>query len=173
MTSENLEDKIQAYKNLYYEKNRKNTIFKTTQKFDCAKEISNHFSIEKLLMSSVYIIPNSNIIYIDYPQVKLFLCPEVYDLSCKYFYNLHQEILKTYSYFKVRADLKSITMTAAHRYNDLIKYACSTYLGSTELSKKIEQIQILNPPSVIQAILNLFAPFISQDSLNKVQFIKL
>lgn len=172
MASENIEDKIQAYKNRYYEKNKKNAIFKTTQKFECAKEISNHFSIEKLLQSSVYIIPNSNFIYIDYPQVKQFLCPDIYDLACIYFFNLHQEILKTYSHFNIRADLKSVTMTAAHRYNDLIKYVCSIYLDSTEQSKKIGIIQICNPPSVIQVILNLFAPFISQESLNKVQFIK-
>ena len=171
MDSENLEDKIQAYKDLYFMNNKKNKIFKSTQKLDCAKEISNHFPIEKLLQSSVYIIPNSNCIYIDYPKVKHFLCPDIYDLACKYFYNLHQEILKTHTHFNIRGDLKSITMTAVHRHTDIIKYACSTYLGSNELSKKIELIQIYNSPSIVRAILNMFSTLISHDTVKKVQIL--
>jgi hypothetical protein len=171
MDSENLEDKIQAYKELYFVNNKKNKIFKSTQKLDCAKEISNHFPIEKLLQSSVYILPNSNCIYIDYPKVKHFLCPDIYDLACKYFYNLHQEILKTYTHFNIRGDLKSITMTAVHRHTDIIKYACSTYLGSNELSEKIELIQIYNSPSIVRAILNMFSTLIAQSTVKKVQIL--
>jgi len=170
--SENLEEQMQAYKNMYYEKNKKNTIFKTTQKFEYAKELSNHFSSEKLLQSSVYIIPNSNFIYMDYPRIKQFLCPDNYELVCNYFFDLNQTVLKTSSHFNIRVDLKSFTMTAAQRYHDLITHFCSLYLDSTEQSTKIEKIQILNSPSVMKVLLKLFAPFISQESLNKIQFIK-
>ena len=170
--AENLEEKMQEYKNKFYEKNKKNTIFKTTQKLDCAKELSNHFSSEKLIQSSVYIIPNSNYIYMDYPRIKQFLCPDNYELICNYFFDLNQTLLKTNSHFNIRVDLKSFTMTAAQRYSDLIKHFCSLYLDSTEQSTKIEKIQILNSPPVMKVLLKLFAPFISQESLNKIQFIK-
>jgi len=169
--SENLEQQMQEYTNKYYKKNKKNSLFKTSQKFDCAKEMSNHFSNETLLQSNIYIIPNSNFIYIDYPLVKQFLCPDNYELVCNYFFDLNQTVLKTNSHFNIRVDLKSFTVTAAQRYRDLIKHFCSLYLDATEQSTKIEKIQIVNPPSVMKILLKLFAPFISQESLNKVQFI--
>jgi hypothetical protein len=169
--SENLEQQMQEYTNKYYKKNKKNSLFKTSQKFDCAKEMSNHFSSEKLIQSSIYIIPNSNYIYIDYPQVKQFLCPDNYDNVSRHILTLNQEILKTHPSFNIRVDLKSFTITAAQRYGDLIRKFCSLYLDATEQSTKIEKIQIVNPPSVMKILLKLFAPFISQESLNKVQFI--
>lgn len=167
----NLEHDIQAYKQTYYAKNNKNIIFKNTQKFDCAREISSHFSIETLLESSVYIIPNSNFIYIDYTLVKHYLCPDNYNISHKYFIQLHEEILKTYSHFNICADLKSLTLTAIHRYMDLGKKVCALYLHSNKQSKQIDQIHIRNPPSFLQTAIKLFSPFISHDTLAKIRLV--
>lgn len=115
--------------------------------------------------------PNSNFIYIDYTLVKHYLCPDNYNISHKYFIQLHEEILKTYSHFNICADLKSLTLTAIHRYMDLGKKVCALYLHSNKQSKQIDQIHIRNPPSFLQTAIKLFSPFISHDTLAKIRLV--
>ena len=64
----NLEEQLAAYKQKYYDSNKKNTFFKKSQKMDCAKEVSQNFSLQQLLDNSVYVVENTNYIYIDYPS---------------------------------------------------------------------------------------------------------
>ena len=128
--------------------------------------------IEQLLINSIYIIPNSSFIYIDYPILKNFLCPETYDAVSEHILKLNKIIVKVYGHFNIRVDLKSFTITAAQRYSDLIQKFCGLYLNETEQSNNIQTIQIYNRPTVMEVLLNMFSPFISKESRDKVEFIK-
>ena len=43
----NLEDQLNKFREQYYQENKKNTFFKTSQKNDCAEKVVQHFSIEQ------------------------------------------------------------------------------------------------------------------------------
>lgn len=168
----NLEEQLESYKTQFYSDNKKKNFFKSKQKLDCANEISKKIPIEQLLSNSIYIIPNSSFIYIDYPIVKNFLCPETYDAVSEHILQLNKIIVKIHGHFNIRVDLKSFTITAAQRYSDLIQKFCSLYLNETEQSNNIQIIQIYNRPTIMEVLLNMFSPFISKESRDKVEFIK-
>jgi hypothetical protein len=168
----NLQEQLNSYKNQFYSDNKKNSFFKSKQKLDCATVISKKIPIEQLLINSIYIIPNSSFIYIDYPILKHFLCPETYNAVSEHILQLNKIIVKVYGHFNIRVDLKSFTITAAQRYSDLIQKFCGLYLNETEQSNNIQTIQIYNRPTVMEVLLNMFSPFISKESRDKVEFIK-
>ena len=168
----NLEEQLAAYKQKYYDSNKKNTFFKKSQKMDCAKQVSQNFSLQQLLDNSVYIVENTNYIYIDYPLIKQYLCPDTYDAISDHVLNLNSSILQTNKYFNIRVDLKTFSVTAAQRYNDLIKRFCSLYLDTTDDSNSIEKIEIVNRPAIMEALFKMFNGFISNESRDKVVFIR-
>ncbi len=168
----NLEEQLAAYRKTYYDSNKKNTIFKKAQKMDCAKQISQNFSLQQLLDKSVYIVEKSNFIYIDYPLIKLYLCPETYDYVSDHMLKLNEIILNQHPHFNLRVDLKTFSVTAAQRYRDLIKKFCGLYLNTNEKSNAIKTIEILNRPTIMELLFNMFSGFISKESRDKVVFIK-
>jgi hypothetical protein len=168
----NLEEQLAAYRKTYYDSNQKNTIFKKAQKMDCAKQISQNFSLQQLLDKSVYIVENSNFIYIDYPLIKQYLCPDTYDSVSNHILKLNEIILKLHTHFNLRVDLKTFSVTAGQRYNDLIKRFCSLYLDTTDDSNSIERIEILNRPAIMEVLFKMFNGMISKESRDKVVFIK-
>ena len=168
----NLQEQLESYKNQFYSDNKKSNFFKSKQKLDCATSIAKKIPIEQLLANSIYIVPNSEFIYIDYPILKNFLCPETYDAVSDHILNLNKIIVATYGYFNIRVDLKSFTITAAQRYSDLIKKFCSLYLNNEGHSNNIQKIQIYNRPTVMEVLINMFSAFISKESRDKIEFIK-
>ena len=66
---DSLINKIKEIQDDYYSKNKKNTIFKNKQKFECANTVCNVFTIEYLISQALYIIPNTNKIFFDYIPV--------------------------------------------------------------------------------------------------------
>ena len=168
----NLEEQLAAYKQKYYDSNKKNTFFKKSQKMDCAKEVSQNFSLQQLLDNSVYVVENTNYIYIDYPLIKQYLCPDTYDTISDHILKLNTSILEKNKFFNIRVDLKTFSVTAAQRYSDLIKRFCSLYLNTTDDSNSIERIEILNRPAIMEVLFKMFNGFISKESRDKVVFIK-
>ena len=69
---------LEKLKNNYYTVNKKNSILTKNQKFDCALEIVNNFTIEELLNKSIIIKENTNQVHVSYPLVKNFLHPNNY-----------------------------------------------------------------------------------------------
>ena len=69
-------------------------------------------------------------------------------------------------------DLKTFSVTAAQRYSDLIKKFCGLYLNTNEKSNAIKTIEILNRPTIMELLFNMFSGFISKESRDKVVFIK-
>ena len=168
----NLEDQLECYKTQFYSNNTKKTIFKSKQKFECANEITKKIPIEQLLTNSIYIIHNSSFIYIDYPIIKQYLCPETYDTISEHIFKLNEILVEKHGHFNIRVNLKSFTMTAAQRYSELIQKFCSLYLNTEKQSSYIQTIQIYNRPTIMEVLLNMFSPFISKESRDKVEFIQ-
>ena len=167
-----LQEQLESYKNQFYSDKKKNNFFKSKQKLDCATAISKKIPIEQLLTNSIYIVPDSNYIYIDYPIIKLFLCPDVYDHVSDHMLKLNQIVVASYGHFNIRVDLKSFTITAAQRYNDLIQKFCKLYLNNEGHSNNIRKIQIYNRPTVMEVLINMFSSFISKESRDKIEFLK-
>ena len=92
MSSQNLVEQLEQYKNEYYNENSKNRVFKSKQKMDCAARIAAQVSLEDLLSKTMFILPNTNKVFIDYSVFKVYAHPGIYDKIINY----SQIIIKKY-----------------------------------------------------------------------------
>ena len=68
--------------------------------------------------------------------------------------------------------MKSFTVTAAQRHNEIIKEVCKHYLTNETYIARIEHIYIQNSPAIIDVIRSMFAPFMSSNAHKKITFLK-
>ena len=165
-----LEDQLNKFKEQYYQENKKNTFFKTSQKNDCAEKVVQHFSIEQLLQNSIYV--NKSALFFDYPIIKTFIHPNNYHLVITHIDTMIELMVNKYETITIVVNMKSFTVTAAQRYMELIKNFCSKYLQNDLFIKRIENIYVHNSPSVINVIRKMIYPFVKSNVSEKVIFMK-
>tara|TARA_B110000008_G_C16763685_1_gene481668 strand:- start:138 stop:647 length:510 start_codon:yes stop_codon:yes gene_type:complete len=160
-----LEEQLKEFRNQYYQENKKATIFKNSQKFACAAEVTKKFTLNQLLEKSIYM--NENKIIVNYPLIKTFINPNIYSNILQHFENLTTQILIKNDIFDIHLDMNTFTMTAAHRYTLLIQEFCSKFL-TEKYDEKIQSIYLYNPPAIISVLRSMFSPFISANIRSKI-----
>ena len=168
---------INNYKNDYYSNNRKGMLFKKLQKIDLAKNISKQFDLKTLITHSIYIIPNTNNIYLDYTILKLYANDENYNSLIDYYLFLQDDLISQYKTFNVHINLDTFTISAAERYKPLIEL----YVNKCEelsinkcenvfYTNLINDLYIYNTPSIIDTIVQLFKHLIPPVINTKTHF---
>jgi len=161
MADNNFLNEINRLKNEFYANQQKNMFFKSKQKNECANIISNSFNIEQLLQQTFYLIPNTNIVYINYELFKTFVNPEIYADVITYIRNLFTHCIDVYGSYNVHLNLNSFTVSAAQRYKELISlYNTECLKYNSKLAVKIDNFIIYNTPNVIETIANVLSPLI-------------
>lgn len=146
--------------------------FKNASKFDAAKVSTQNMNFEELMDSSIYIIPGTNNIYMDYPIVKLFAYPEIFEHIATNILSKFTKCISENGQFSVHLNLKSFTISAAHRYKDLIRAFCNQCLHfETPFSDLLTTMYIYHTPSVMDQVSKLFAPFIHPNVRDKINFL--
>jgi hypothetical protein len=159
-TNDILKD-IESFKNTYYSENRKNIFFKKSQKLDCATKISNEFDINDLLSQTVFIIPNTNRVYLDYTVFKLYANPDNYNTIVNYVIQLFRTCIETHGSFECHFNLNSFTITAAERYKTVIELFCKECLKSeTRYGRMMSKMYIYYSPGMLEKFTNLFSHLI-------------
>jgi hypothetical protein len=159
--NDDLLNQIKKLQNEYYATNNKNVFFKNMQKFDCASTIASHIDIEKLLQGCVFIIPNTNKIYIDYNVLKTFLEPSTYKRCVDYFIHLIEIVVKQYGSFESHTNMNSLTMSALQRYTEVIKiFLAECLTRETAFAKVNVKTVIYNFPNSFDHIYKILLPFI-------------
>jgi hypothetical protein len=179
MSSQNLVEQLEQYKNEYYSENTKNRVFKSKQKMDCAIKIAAQLSLEDLLSKTMYIIPNTKKVFIDYSIFKLYAHPGIYDKIINHIQGLFNICIANYGGFDSHVDLKSFSVSGAHRYKDIIDVFYRTALrNGTLYYKKLDAMYVYNTPTTITEIAKLFLnpdvlprvkTFTKEESLDKIK----
>lgn len=150
-------------------KEGKNSIFKKTQKIDCAKNISNTYKLEDLLEKSIYVITGTNIIFVDYPIIKLYANHDNYEQMTSYIVHLYDYCINLYDGFEIHINLKSFTISAAERYKNAIQLFSQKCMDSSmRYSEKMKFMKIYNTPSMMETITKLLRPFFDPLILDKL-----
>jgi hypothetical protein len=171
--SSNVLEKIEQLKGIYFENNKKNVLFKKSQKDDCARYISENIDINLLIEKTVYIIPNTNIITFDYPVFKLYANGDNYTKIIDHIMNLFDYAIKYHNNFEVNYNLESFTVSAAERYVPAVKEFCNRCLSqSTKYSDLMNIFRILNTPAVMDMIIQIFKPFAEKTVIQKLVLLK-
>lgn len=157
----------------YYSSNEKNTFFKKSQKIDCAKEVCKNIDINEMIAKTIYVIPGTNQIYMDYTIFKLFAHPDIFDLIISHIINSCRYLIAYYNSIEAYINLDTFTVSAAERYRGLIQKYCEICLhANTDFAVLLTKLHILNTPSVIEMIVKILKPVIDKDVVNKVVFHK-
>jgi translation elongation factor EF-G len=164
--------KMNKYKEDFLDKEGKNSFFKKSQKLDCAKQMSQAFNLSEMIQKTIFIIPNTNKIMIDYTIFKLYACPDNYTSIVNYIINLYDTILTSYTMFEVHLILDSFTISAAERYGGIIKEFCGKCMAlETKYSKLTQLMIIYYTPSMVESIATLLKPFIDANVEKRIVLI--
>jgi len=170
MSSYNLIEEIEKFQNTYYQNEGKNTLFKKSQKLECASQISTNFDIQLLLNKTVYIIQNTNKIFIDYTVFKLYGNPNNYKMIIDRLFSLFLEIINTYGNYECHINLHSFTITAAERYKKIIEMFCSECLqNTTKYALYLSKMHIYNSPNMLENIAKIFMNYIEPSVKTKIE----
>ena len=167
-----LQTKINQIQTDYYAANKKNTMFKKNQKFECAARVSEEIDLQLLLSKTIYAIPCTNKVCFDYMIFKTFAHPGNYHLIIQYVLDVFTLIVDHYQSFECHFDIQSFTVTAAERYKDVIKLFCQGCLNhNTQFSAQLEQMYVYNTPAVIDQIQKILKNWIDPAIKSKIQIV--
>ena len=165
-----LVNKIKVLQESYYSKNKKNTFFKKNQKLECATEVCNAFPIEYLISQTLYIIPNTNKIFIDYSIFKLFANKNNFSQFVDNVFIVLERSYKSFENFELYINLESLTVSALERYKEVIKdFIDKCQLYNTKYTDNMKQLYICNVPKTFDAILKGMKPFMEKQVYEKIK----
>lgn len=162
---EDLEREIEKTKSEFYsESGGKNTFFKKQQKYDCAKQVVSKISLEVLLKKTCYVIESTNCVHIDYPLLKTYASPEIFETIADYIIMNFQQIKDTYGNLQIFLNFDGFTVSAAERYKSLIEVFCmKCFQRNTGFAPVVLQFVVYNSPNVMDAIKHIVMPFMEEN----------
>jgi hemoglobin-like flavoprotein len=143
----------------FYSSHRKNIFMKTSQKSECAETISRQIPLEELIRNTIYIIPNSCSVYMDYPLFKTYVSPINYQIVVNHIFETINEVIRRCSTFEMHINLSTFTISAAERYSHITQY-----------SELMNRMYIYNTPSMIQTISTIMVKYTADSIKLKTSF---
>lgn len=167
-TSSTLEQMAQLRES-YYKENGKKSVFKNKQKFHCAEVVLQNIPIDILLKNTFWIVPGTNKVYFEYPVVKQFATPENYIYIVDEVLKSCSDCVSTFGKHEVHVNLDTFTISAAHRYKDIITLFCDECMRrETHFTEKLTGIYLYNTPDIIDNISSLLMPLIPPEVRPKI-----
>jgi hypothetical protein len=162
-------DKVKDVQTNFYSNTKKNIFFKNKQKFDCASTVCENIPITTLMSNTIYIIPDTHNVFVDYTIFKLFANPDNFATIVDNIIDNFSMCIDAHSFLQLHINLDSFTVSALERYKELIKLFCNKCLSSsTRYSSKIEKVYIYNPPKTFDSIVTTLKPFIDPNVYGKI-----
>jgi hypothetical protein len=160
-------------KDEYYEKHTKNVFMKSSQKFDCAREICSKVDIVGLFDQTFWVIPNKNRFYFDYRVYKLYGNPDNFRLMIDNILHMTKWCIQEYGSFEIHLNLSSFTISAAERYKSMIQMFCDVCMSQTDCAylPNLVTMNIYNIPTVFDHISKLLMPILPPEIVPKIKLI--
>lgn len=150
--------------NYYSTHGGKNMLFKNRQKKEITEEICRTLNIESLLKESVFLIPATSHIFINYEYIKNYLSDSVIDSLFDHLITIYDESIAKYGEYSLHINLNTITISALDRYKDLLKTLCDKFANKSETSgfyysQFNTNIFFYNIPSFMNQLIVLLKPY--------------
>ena len=169
MKEENINDKIEQFKNTYYRNHRKHLFLKKQQKNDCANSISQNIDLQELLQHTFVIHPTQNIITFKYPIFKTYASNENIEVVIKYFLKILTDVITNRNSFTMVIDMSTYTISAHERYKHWYTYffnLCND--NNIQFSDKLDYLHCYNTPTVVSNLQTFFNSFIDSRAQHKI-----
>jgi len=157
----------------FYTTETKNRFFKNRQKERCNRMIVENSDVDTLLNRSVYIIENTNQIYIDYAMLKMFVTETMHQTVVDHIIECLTKCILTYGKYDLHLDLNGFTISAAERHKHVIfsfhhKCLMTSTNGGVKFEASLDHMYIYNTPSVIMSIRKIFSTIMSSVLHSKI-----
>lgn len=164
---------LNQLKQEFYEEKGKNSLFKKKQKEECARRISSKYRIEELAQATIFNVPDTNRVFIDYTIFKLFVNTNNIGYVVNYIIFNIKETIRKYGNFIVDFNLDTFTVSAAERYKDAIllySEQCNNNENkNTDFVMSMVCMNIYNTPSVIDMIKLILKPLTDPTVYSKIK----
>jgi CRAL/TRIO domain len=165
----NFMETINRLQNQYYSNNKKNTIFKSGQKEECASTITNKIGIEDLIKKTCFILDGTYSVFFDYTIFKMYATSENYEKIVEYILSLFNACIEKYGTFEAHINLNSFTLSAAERYKSIINvFINKCMIANSGYSIKINKMYIYNTPNTFNNISKILLPLIDSEVKQKI-----
>ena len=168
--TENIIENIKRIQEGYYSVSKKTMFNKKELKNNCAELITQNISLNELVSKTVYVIENTNIVFVDYTVFKSFATPSSYQAVVDSLVSNIISVINKWGTFEVHLNLNSLSVTGLDRYNSIFKVyydtCCSNGLYYNE--DKIDKIIILNTPTVISTLIPLIVRYTDPSIKSKI-----
>lgn len=174
-SSLSISEKMKIIQTDYYERNRKNLFFKKSQKQNCAELVCSRMNLEDLVAETVWIIPNTNGIFIDYTVFKMYATPDNYEKILNSIISKFENCIQEFGEYNVYMNILGFSVSSAERYKsviDLFYKKCFDNGQNIYFTNTLNQMKILNSPAVMEQISALFNPMVSPLVKSKIQIYK-
>ena len=160
-------------KESYYETHKKNMFMKSSQKFDCARDICSKVDIVGLMNQTFWIVPNKNQVFFDYRVYKLYGNPDNFQLVIDNVLHMAKWCIREYGTFEIHLNLASFTISAAERYKPMIQMFCDICMSQTEVEylKHLITMKVYNIPTVFEHISKLLMPILPPEIVPKMKLL--
>jgi hypothetical protein len=162
MSQQEMLDLLTKIKTDFYTTEQKSTFFKNAQKTKCAEKITTQINLADLLKNTIYIIPNTNKVFIYYPLFKQFASDSIKENIIEYIINILIDCTSIYGHYEMHIDLNGFSISAAERYKLSIQLFCHKCLGlkNARFADLVDKLYVYNTPSIMESIIQIFSPFI-------------
>jgi hypothetical protein len=160
-------------KESYYETHKKNVFMKSSQKFDCARDICSKVDIVSLMDQTFWIVPNKNQVFFDYRVYKLYGNPDNFQLVIDNVLHMAKWCIREYGTFEIHLNLATFTISAAERYKPMIQMFCDICMSQTEVEylKHLITMKVYNIPTVFEHISKLLLPILPPEIVPKMKLL--
>lgn len=169
-----IEDELTKIQSDFYASQPKHFFLKKTQKSDCADFVTTQLCLDELIRHTIYVIPNTKSIYMDYPIFKCYATSTNYDKIISHILTLIDQLIGQYNEFNIHVNLASFTLTAAERYSQMLQLFCETICKRTNTHFKytdyMKKMHIYNTPNTIHLITPLLSKFINESISDKIAY---
>jgi hypothetical protein len=155
--------KLHQIKDEFYASNAKRMFFgKTSQKMECAHNIAMQFSMHELLHATIFPIPNTNQLYVDYTMFKMYATPEHYEPIVSHLVNQIRSLIDVHHNFELHVNLHTFSVSAAERYRDAIQLFGTWTRGGECMRSSLHKLYIYHTPCVMHSISHVLSSTLSR-----------
>jgi hypothetical protein len=136
---------------------------------EVASKIATEFNVDELLRKTVFIIPGTNKMYVDYLVFKLYAHPTNYVRFVEYTQSLIPDCIQKYGTFECHVNLSTFTVSAAERYKEIVEIFNVVGLrNNTDYSIQLTNLYVYNTPISIDHISKIIFRLIEPELRDKI-----
>ena len=169
-----IEDEITKIQSEFYSSQPRQFFLKKSQKNECADFVTSQLCLDELIQNTIYVIPNTKSIYMDYPVFKCYATAANYEKIVSYILQLIDQLISHHNEFDIHVNLSTFTLTAAERYSQMLQLFCETICKRTNTNFKytdyMRRMHIYNTPNTIHLITPILSKFTNDSISDKIAY---